>query len=102
VEEPSTALGADSPQARRSVRFFALFEACQSKSLDVSLPLVGANVRQFFFDPFQREMGQELPLQLTEYLHRFLQLTAERSSTLRPARQSDVRGVTCVALSRCS
>src|SRR5262245_21234230 len=44
---------------RERGRFMALFEACQSKSLDVSLPLVGADVRQLLFDPFQREMGQE-------------------------------------------
>ena len=43
----------------KDVRSFALFEARQSKSLEVSLPIVGTNIRQFVVDPFQREMRQK-------------------------------------------
>jgi hypothetical protein len=47
-----------------------LFEACQPKSLEVSLPLVGANVGQLIVDPFEGEMRQESAYgeQLRDYL----------------------------------
>jgi len=41
--------------------------------------LVGANVWQLLFYPFQCEMRQEPRLQQTEDIHRFLQLTAKRT-----------------------
>ena len=59
-------------------------EARQSKSLKVSLPIVGTNVRQFVVDPFQREMRQKPLLQQTK--------TSTASSNSPPSAQLTTNG----------
>jgi len=76
---PMAAKSQQLPQPPWSRTGVTLFEARQSKSLKVSLPIVGTNVRQFVVDPLQREMGQEPLLQLAKHLNGLLQLAAERA-----------------------